>query len=195
MSFNPLQGRLGATVTVNLPELLTSNFRIREICYGYFDDGAGQAAFTDYVLSRQSPEPGTESLRLRAVPRGPHFDLLLLRLFDDIPFNEDFWGVVTDTTGKLEVTDNSGMVEYLRVGGRTDSLHGHVTVEQMRDGSAYSAPVREEWELEAWDYMRETIDRAGQRSTSYLFVELDRAHARFSLWQGTALNPQRVFIN
>jgi hypothetical protein len=121
---------------------------------------------------------------------------LLLRLYDDLPYNEELHKVVNDTTKKLQMTANGQVVEeYWRINDVTSSYKAKVAV--VKDANQKSKAAKDEIErveVEYWDYWREVKDQAGQTSTQFLFVEMDTDNGWFQLWQGQEIDPQRVFV-
>ena len=115
---NPLDLRVGSPVAVayaNGPEYTDYNFSVQEMREYTRRIEAQEFRFTDYVLrgvNTKSPDADdTVAARLRVVPNqaGAH-DALLLRLYDEFAFAEDFLGVVKDTTGLLKVTDDKSEI-------------------------------------------------------------------------------------
>ena len=62
-----------------------------------------------------------------------------------------------------------------------------------QDGKLEMAEVKRQ-EIEYWDYWREVPDAAGQPTTQYLFVEMDKQNGWFQLWKGEDMDPQRVLV-
>src|ERR1022692_2443861 len=116
---NPLDLRVGSALPVaysNGPEYAGYDFALQEIReYNRRIEGQ-EYRFTDYVLrgvNTKSPDADdTLAARLRVVPNqaGAH-DSLLLRLYDEFEFAEDFLGVVKDTTGLFKMTDDKSGAE------------------------------------------------------------------------------------
>ena len=105
-----------AVAYANGPEFADYNFTAQEIREYTRRIGGQEFRFTDYVLrgvNTKSPDADdTLAARLRVVPNqaGAH-DALLLRLYDEFAFAEDFLGVVKDTTGLFKVTDDKSGAE------------------------------------------------------------------------------------
>src|ERR1019366_6663046 len=104
---NPLDLRVGSAVAVayaNGPEFTDYNFAAQEIREYTRRIKDHDFRFTDYILRGVNPKPpdadDPRAPRLRVVPNqaGAH-DALLLRLYDEFAFAEDFLGVLKDTTG------------------------------------------------------------------------------------------------
>src|ERR1700704_2622991 len=108
---NPLDQRVGSAVPIafaNGSEFAGFDFTIQEIREYTRRIGGQEFRFTDYVLrginAKTFDAGAAMPARLRAVPNaaGAH-DTLLLRLYDEFAFAEDFLGVLKDTTGIFEV--------------------------------------------------------------------------------------------
>ena len=134
--YNPLDLRTGSAVnvpSVNGPEFAAYDFSVQEI-REYTRRLSGQDfTFTDYMLrgvNTKSFDAGEAmTVRLRTVPNqaGAH-DSLLLRLYDEFAFAEDFLGVLKDDTGIFEVTgDKSGVSEtFSRINDLRESYEAAV---------------------------------------------------------------------
>src|SRR5262249_54045381 len=136
--------------------------------------------FTDYVLAAKPLRADEVVRRLRVLPAGEADaaagpQVLLLRLFDEMAYSDEVHGVVTDPTGKIEVTDNDVTETFWRIHDVTSPYKAKVAVvrDVDRDGKVMLEEV-EKLELEYWDYWRETDDAAKQPVVQYLFVEMDK---------------------
>ena len=192
---NPLDLRVGSAVAVayaNGPEFTDYNFTAQEI-REYTRRIEGQEfRFTDYVLrgvNTKSPDADdTMAARLRVVPNqaGAH-DALLLRLYDEFAFAEDFLGVVKDTTGLFKVTDDKSGAEetFSRINDLRESYQAAVLVvsETTTDGKGATgkvSPVK----VEYWDYWRDADIGGGQTAKEFVFVELNSDTGWFQIWRG-----------
>src|SRR6267142_1064266 len=116
---NPLDQRVGSAVTIawsNGPEYADYNFTIREIREYTRRIGGQEFRFTDYVLrgvnTKSFDANNTMIARIRVVPNAAGAqDSLLLRVYDEFGFAEDFLGVLKDTTGLFKITDDKTGVE------------------------------------------------------------------------------------
>src|SRR6266446_1259239 len=111
---NPLDLRVGSAVNVpysNGPELANYDFSVQEMREYNRRIGGQDFRFSDYVLrgvyKKSFDANDVIAARLRAVPNqaGAHDDLLL-RLYDEFAFAEDFLAVLKDTTGIFDVKDD-----------------------------------------------------------------------------------------
>jgi hypothetical protein len=192
---NPLDLRVGSPIAVayaNGPEFADYNFAAQEI-REYTRRIEGQEfRFTDYVLrgtNTKSPDADdTLAARLRVVPNqaGAH-DSLLLRLYDEFEFAEDFLGVVKDTTGLFKMTDDKTGAEetFSRINDLRESYQAAVMVvaETTPDGKAATgkvSPVK----VEYWDYWRDADIGGGKTAKEFVFVEMNSDTGWFQIWRG-----------
>jgi len=192
---NPLDFRVGSPVSVayaNGPEFADYDFAVREIREYNRRIGGQEYRFTDYVLSGTNKKSfdaaQAMTARLRAVPNpaGSH-DTLLLRLYDEFAFAEDFLAVVKDTTGIFETKDDkSGVTDtFSRINDLRDSYEAAVLVvsETTPDGKgvpAKTSPAK----VEYWDYWRDVEIGDGKKAKEFLFVELNSDTGWFQIWLG-----------
>jgi hypothetical protein len=197
---NPLDLRIGSPVPVafaNGPEFANYDFTVQEI-REYNRQIAGQEfPFTDYVLrgvnAKSFDASDVLTVRVRAVPNqaGGH-DALLLRLYDEFAFAEDFLGVVKDDTGIFEVTDDpSGAKEsYARINDLRESYQAAVLVVTATTPDGKAAPGKlAPLKLEYWDYWRDVDLGGGNTAKEFLFVELNSDTGWFQLWRGREFFP------
>jgi hypothetical protein len=192
---NPLDLRAGSPVRVsyaNGPEFADFDFAANEIREYTRRIAEEEFRFTDYVLrgtSAKSFDPGDAlTLRLRVVPNqaGGH-DSLLLRLEDEFAFAEDFLGVVKDTTGIFEVTDDkSGQkTTFSRINDLRESYVAAVLVVAATTPDGKGAPGKTTAaKLEYWDYWRDADLGGGKTAKEFLFVEMNSDTGWFQIWRG-----------
>ena len=192
---NPLDLRVGSAVAIayaNGPEFTDYNFTAQEI-REYTRRIEGQEfRFTDYVLrgvNTKSPDAeDTLAARLRVVPNqaGAH-DSLLLRLYDEFAFAEEFLGVVKDTTGLFKVTDETSGAEtmFSRINDLRESYQAAVLVvtETTPDGKAATGKVAPA-KIEYWDYWRDADIGSGKTAKEFIFVEMNSDTGWFQIWRG-----------
>ena len=192
---NPLDLRVGSPVAVayaNGPEFGDYNFTVQEMREYTRRIESREFRFTDYVLrgvSTKSPDADdTLTARLRVVPnQAGANDALLLRLYDEFAFAEDFLGVVKDTTGLFKVTDDKSGAEetFSRINDLRESYQAAVLVvsETTTDGKGATgkvSPVK----VEYWDYWRDADIGGGQTAKEFVFVELNSDTGWFQIWRG-----------
>lgn len=192
---NPLDLRAGSPVRVscaNGPEFADFDFAADEIREYTRRIGEEEFRFTDYVLrgtNSKSFDPGDAlTLRLRVVPNqaGGH-DSLLLRLEDEFAFAEDFLGVVKDTTGIFEETDDkSGQkTTFSRINDLRESYVAAVLVVAATTPDGKGAPGKTTAaKLEYWDYWRDADLGGGKTAKEFLFVEMNSDTGWFQIWRG-----------
>src|SRR6266446_8325217 len=190
---NPLDLRVGSAVNVpysNGPELAAYDFSVQEIREYNRRIGGQDFRFTDYVLrgvnKKSFDANDVIAARLRVVPNqaGAH-DSLLLRLYDEFAFAEDFLSVLKDTSGIFEATDdNSGIATmFSRVNDVRDSYEAALLLvsQTTPEGkAAKTAPLK----LEYWDYWRDVDLGNGKSAKEFLFVEINSDTGWFQLWRG-----------
>ncbi len=192
---NPLDLRVGSPVTVayaNGPGFTDYNFTAQEI-REYTRRIQGQAfPFTDYVLrgtNTKSPDADdVVTVRLRVGPnQAGANDSLLLRLYDEFEFAEDFLAVVKDTTGLFKVTDDQSGAEatFSRINDLRESYQAAVLVvsETTPDGKGAPGKVTPA-RLEYWDYWRDADIGGGKTAKEFVFVEMNSDTGWFQIWRG-----------
>jgi len=170
---NPLDLRVGSPVAVayaNGPEFADYNFTAQEI-REYTRRIEGQAfTFTDYVLrgvnTKSLDANDVMPALLRAVPnQAGANDTLLLRLYDEFEFAEDFLDVVKDTTGE------SYQAAVMIVSATTPDGKG---------APGKVAPAK----VEYWDYWRDADIGGGKTAKEFVFVEMNSDTGWFQIWRG-----------
>ena len=192
---NPLDLRVGSPVAVayaNGPESADYNFTVQEI-REYTRRIQGQDfRFTDYVLrgiNAKSPDADNVLMtRVRVVPnQAGANDALLLRIYDEFEFAEDFLAVVKDTTGLFKVTDDKSGAEttFSRINDVRDSYQAAVLVvsETSPDGKGVPGKVSPA-KVEYWDYWRDADIGAGKTAKEFVFVEMNSNSGWFQIWRG-----------
>jgi hypothetical protein len=192
---NPLDLRVGSPVPIaysNGPEFANYDFTVQEI-REYNRTISGQTfRFTDYVLRGTNTKSFNVNqampVRLRTVPNsaGGH-DSLLLGLYDEFAFAEDFLNVVKDDSGIFEAKDDkTGVTDtFSRINDLKDSWQAAVLVisETTQDGKAApckSSPLK----IEYWDYWRDADIGADKPAKEFLFVEMNSDTGWFQLLRG-----------
>jgi hypothetical protein len=192
---NPLDLRVGSAVNVpwsNGPEFPDYDFAVQEI-REYTRHISGQDfRFTDYIIrgvNKKTFDAGdVKNCKLRVVPNnaGAH-DSLLLQLYDEFEFAEDFLGVVKDDTGIFEMTDDKAGTKdtFSRINNLRSSYEAAVLVvsETTADGKAASAkasPIK----VEYWDYWRDADLGQGKSAKEFVFVEMNSDSGWFQIWRG-----------
>jgi len=192
---NPLDLRVGSAVNVpysNRPDLVNYDFSVQEIREYNRRIGGQDFRFTDYVLrgvnKKSFDANDVIAAHLRAVPNqaGAHDDLLL-RLYDEFAFAEDFLAVLKDTSGIFETTDDkSGTTEtFSRINDLRESYEAAVLVvsETTPDGKAASGKTTAV-KLEYWDYWRDADLGDGKTAKEFVFVEMNSDTGWFQIWRG-----------
>jgi hypothetical protein len=193
--FNPLDLRVCGAQRIafaNGPEFEGFDFAIQEIREYTRRIGAQEYRFSDYVLRGVSTKTfdakDTLAARIRVVPnQAGANDSLLLRVYDEFAFSEDFLDVVKDTTGVFEISDDDSGEKFTfnRINDLRESYQAAVLVvgETTPDGKALinkSSPVK----IEYWDYWRDADIGGGKTVKEFVFVEMNSDTGWFQIWRG-----------
>ncbi len=200
--YNPLKAKIGSGVMIDEVEHRDLNFFVKEIREYRRMIGPKEFTFVDYVLLARPLGKDDVLVRLRLNPgedadkAGIPYQVLLLRLFDDLAYDEGLHNVVKDTTKKFEVQQD-GVVreEFWRINDVGGSYKATVSVVQDtdQDKKAEKSEV-ETLKIEYWDYWREIKDAAGQPVHEFLFVEMNQENGWFQIWKGHEEDPRRVMV-
>ncbi len=189
---NPLALEVGAPIQIahaNGPEFAEYVFSVQEIREYTRRIGAKEFRFTDYVLrglnTNSFAAGDAMTARLRAVPNeNGGNDRLLLRLYDEFAFAEEFLGVVNDTTGIFEATDDESQTTHkferineLRTPYEAAVLVVSATTPNGKAASGKTSALK----LQYWDYWRDLSPGAGKE---FVFVEQNLETGWFQIWRG-----------
>lgn len=201
--FNPLRAKVGSAVTISELDLGEYNFFVREIREYRRKIGMKNFYSVDYVLLARPLGQDDVHVRVRILPvddperaAGLSHHALLLRLDDELAYDEEFLAVVNDDTGKFQVLQDGNVEEeYYRVNDLRSPYQAWVTVVQDLDGDKKAEQDEiEKFPLEYWDYWRETKDEVGISFRQFLFVELNKNDGWIQIWKGQELDPQKVLM-
>jgi len=193
--YNPEDLRVGSAVNVpyaNGADLAGYDFSVREIREYNRHIDSQEFRFTDYVLNGVNTKSfeAEKALvaRLRAVPnQAGSYDMLLLRLYDEFGFAEDFLQVVKDDTGVFDIEDDkTGEKEsYNRINDLRESYQAAVLVvqETAPDGKAVNGKTSAQ-KIEYWDYWRDVDLGKGNSAKEFVFVEMNSDTGWFQIWRG-----------
>lgn len=203
--YNPIGAKIGGSITIDSLDYRGLNFFVKEIREYSVSSGGKNHRFVDYVLLARPLNKPDMWVRLRLVPdknsgtRLTH-KAMVLKLYDEFEYNEDFKNVLEDESKKFVIDDdkndadpsNDTHDEYWRVNdvglaytakylSMTDENNdGRVSQDELNRGS-----------LDFWDYSRLT-DIDGIELEQYMFVEMDKKSGWVQIWQGTQVSPEQV---
>jgi hypothetical protein len=192
---NPLDLRVGSPLTIayaNGPEFADYAFSVREIREYNRTVGGQHFRFTDYVLSGTNTKSfdvaEALTLRLRVAPnQAGGNDELLLRLYDEFAFAEDFLAVLNAQTGVFEArddrsgaTDTFSRINELRQSWQAAVLLVSETTPEGKGASGKTSALKTEY----WDYWRDADLGGGKTAKEFLFVEMNSETGWFQLWRG-----------
>lgn len=190
--FNPLGVDVGKFVWMDDLDHRDQQFRVTRISE-YTRDISGKVfRFTDYYLSNTD---ASKEFILRFNPMDKPLpgvaqtnNVLLLTLFDEVSYTEDFLAVLNDTTKIFEVNLDGVVAErYWRINDVQDPYVAKVASVETPDAKDISAR-----EVKYWDYWREVEDEAKQKGLEFLFIEMDTSNGWFQLWKGKDIDPYLV---
>jgi hypothetical protein len=176
----------------NGPEFANHDFSVTEIREYHRQLGGQYFPFTDYALRglnhKSYAAPDAINARLRVVPNqnGGH-DSLLLRLYDEFPFAEDFIAVVKDATGIFEITDDQtgAKATFSRLNDLRESYAAAVMVVAETTPNGLAAPAKTSpLKLDYWDYSRDADLGGGHTAKEFVFVEISSDTGWFQIWRG-----------
>jgi hypothetical protein len=196
--YNPLGLGTGSAVPVpyaNGAEFAACDFTVQEIREYNRRIGGQDFRFADYVLrgvnTKSFQAEDGITVRLRTVPnQAGACDSLLLRLFDEFAFAEDFLAVVKDDTGIFEVTDDpSGAKEtFSRINNLRTSYEAAVLVVARTTPDAKAAAGGSTAaKIEYWDFWRDIDLDPGKKE--FLFIEMNSDTGWFQIWRGREFFP------
>ena len=192
---NPLDLRVGSPIAItyaNGPDFAGFDFTVREIREYSRRIGGQEFRFTDYAVSGVSTKSfdakDSITARVRVVPNPAGArDALLLRLYDEFAFSEDFLGVLKDATGILDLDADkpASAATFSRINDLRESYQAVVVIvtETTNDGKAApgkASPVK----VEYWDYWRDADIGAGKTAKEFLFAEMNSDTGWFQIWRG-----------
>lgn len=201
--YNPLKARIGNAATIDDVTLRELQFFLREIREYRRTIGRQQFFFVDYVLLAR-PLGGEDAwVRLRLNPvddperaAGVSHQVLLLQLYEEMPYSQELHDVLNDTTKRFQVLEDGEVKEeFWRINDVSTPYKARVAV--VRDVNRDQRVEKEEverLEVEYWDYWRETPDVGGSPYTEFLFVEMDRSNGWFQMWRGREIDPHKVLL-
>jgi len=192
---NPLDLRVGSAVTVpysNGAEFSNYDFTVQEIREYNRVIGGKEFRFTDYVVrgvnTKTFEAEKSLAARIRVVPNqaGSH-DSLLLKLYDEFEFAEDFLEVLKDTANTFEVTDdNSGEKDtFTRINDLHEPYQAAVLAVSQTTPDGKAAPGKTSpQKIEYWDYWRDMDIGGGNTAKEFVFVEMNSDTGWFQIWRG-----------
>jgi hypothetical protein len=194
---NPLKLKLGTAVHINEIDFRDYTFYVKRIFDYERTINSEIFNFTDYDLLARPLGGEDVKIRLRLNPManpdevaGLTHNVLLLKLYDEIAYDEGLHNVVRDDTGKFEVLmDGTCTERFFRINDVLEPYKAKVTI--------VSDDKPEEFQnisLDYWDYWRDTVNEANQSLVEYLFVEMDDSNGWFQLWKGFDINAEAVVI-
>jgi len=190
---NPLELRVRSGLNIpfsNGAEYADYDFSVKEIREWTRRISGQEFRFADYMLAgvNKSSFDADKAMiaKVRVVPNtAGGNDSLLLRVYDEFGFSEDFLQVLKDDTGVFEVTEDDPKVSatFTRINDLRRSYEAVVLVvsETTPDGKAAKSSAQK---LEYWDYWRDVQLSGGNTAKEFVFVEMNSDTGWFQIWRG-----------
>lgn len=207
---NPLKLKIGNSIRIDDIDLKDFAFNVNRIMEYKRTIGGTDYFFTDYDLlakplstsigfGRQRLGGEQIRIRLRLNPMespdkaaGLTHNVIVLKLYDELAYDEGLYNVVTDKTKMFEVNENGVCIErYYRVNDVQDSYKLSVTIAKEGDKDQDDL---QKLTLEYWDYWREEKDEGGTPFNQFLFVEMNKDDGWFQMWRGQEIDPQQISV-
>lgn len=196
---NPLKLKIGNNVRIDDIDLKDLAFNVKRIMEYKRTISGTDYFFTDYDLLAKPLVGEQVKIRLRLNPMenpdkaaGLTHNVVLLKLYDELAYDEGLYKVVTDKTKMFEVNENGVCTErYYRINDVQDSYKPSVTVAKEGDKDQDDL---QRLTLEYWDYCREEKDEGGTPFNQFLFVEMNKDDGWFQMWRGQEIDPQQISV-
>lgn len=197
---NPLKLKIGTCVTIKDIDYSGLVFNVQKILEYKRVINGKEFKFTDYMLSARPFDAEVVNLKLRLNPiadpdiaSGLTHSCLILKMYDELSYTEEFHNIVKDTTKQFQVLlDDVVSENYWRINDVQDSYK--TTVTMVENDKATSRDELPQFKLEYWDYHREIVDEANQKLVQYLFVEMDADTGWFQIWRGMEIDTMLVSV-
>lgn len=199
--YNPIGCKIGGVAKIDSLDFREHRFTVKEIR----EYSIGRNRMVDYVLLARPIGKPDFLCRLRIVPDPDSRSTithraLLMTVYDEFPFNEEFLGVVNDEENKFVIDnedDPNNIIhdEFWRVNdvGESHIANVKVLADTDRDGKVSVYEVSRE-QVEFWDYSRET-DLDGVEVEEFVFVEMNKGNdGQFKIWRGSEVNPEQIEV-
>lgn len=178
---NPANAKIGAIFTIDEIDYRNKTNHLREIMEYKREINGKEFVFVDYVF---------DDFRLRFMPStddGVTHNIILLKKYDEMKFNESLDSVLREETGELVITENDNEEKYWRNNDVTSSYLAKINVLSGKN-------KLDTMNIEYWDFSRVTKDEADQDFTQYLFVELDKNYHMQTMWRGEEILAEKITI-
>lgn len=203
---NPLDVKIGSRIRINRHDLVEHMFEVRAIREMTEKLLGGTLRIVDYDLfARVVGENPDIRMRLRLIPsdepdpasNNTHC-MIAINLEDEMSYDEEFHGIVTDEDGIFTETDNKTGEECSFERFSSDSPEPHevsivIIKDENFDGTVKPDEVSHE-NIEYWDYARNYDINDEISDTEFLFVELNIDNGIFQIWKGTEVESNAITV-
>ena len=195
---NPLDLRIDSPVPMafaNGPEFANYSFTVQAIRQYIRRIGSREFSFTDYELfgtnikTFDAEDAMVPRVRVIENQAGGH-DALLLRLFDEFAFAEDFLALLNDGSGVIELKNDDAApsgpaIRFKRVNDLRDSYEADILLVTRTTAEGKAVPSKASaLKVEYWDYWRDVETAPGKTAKEFLFVEKNSETGWFQIWRG-----------
>lgn len=194
--FNPIGSKVGNTVLIDSLDYRDLNFFVKEIREHTVIFSSKKYRFVDYILVA-CPLNGDDVLvKLRLLPQDNSYKSVVLHLYDEFTYSDDFKAVVNDESKKFNVDDDEINLheEYWRVNDVGISLESKYLslVDENNDGKV-NANELTTGKMDFWDYSRLTnIDSV--EIEQFLFIEMNKEDGWFQIWRGMEIPTEKIEV-
>lgn len=196
--FNPLGARVGGAISINSIDYKDVRFRVKSINEHSIHLNKETHQIADYLLADVFNK---NSVKLRVISdlANKNHDLLVLNLYDEMSYSEDFHNVLKDESKKFVIDndddpENVLHEEFWRVNDVKSSYLSDVKmlVDTNNDGKIEGNEITNS-QIEFWDYSRMT-DLDGVEAEEFVFVELDKENGWFQIWKGFEIIAEKISV-
>lgn len=194
--FNPIGSKIGNNILIDSLDYRGLNFFVKEIREHTVILSSKKYRFVDYILAACSLKGDDVLVKLRLLPQNASYKAVVLHLYDEFGYNDDFKAVVNDKSKKFNVDDDEINLheEYWRINDVGISLESRYLslVDENNDGKV-NANELISGKMEFWDYSRlTTIDSV--EIEQFLFVEMNKEDGWFQIWRGTEVPSEKIEV-
>ena len=200
---SPLPIKISSYISIRTPDFVNYNFKVEKISENTHDFGDKFIKSYDYDLIAKALNQPDYHLKVRLIPdkkskNDIKYQALVLTLYYEQSYHEDFHQVLKDMTGKFIVTDdkddddpsNDTEETFRRMGSLSEPYQIESIIIEDSDGNKkVSENEVEKANIEYYDYYLKTKDR-----TEFLFVEMNKDTGWFKIWRGTEIFPEKIMI-
>lgn len=174
--YNPLSVYIGTAMKINTLDLEHLIFRIKDISELKHTIDNKNFYFCDYLIESNTNQ-GNIEYKLRLVPNGEKWDVILLKKIAECGYDKNFEeGLAFESNNGVFV---EGDAEYWRVNDVKNEWHASIINKKGKTNISY------------WDFWRETVE-SDVKILEFYYVEKDERTGYFEFWVGPKVSPERI---